>query len=233
MSEQNTFAVELFNKNVPSDADYQKMLGYIQKGSNPERVAKSIKDINKFIRRYKVALQFGDPDYIEPFEAVLFRDTIYSINQRFKLNERCDFYNTINALFKQYNETLPEQYGNVVEQHTIEVPEVDQLTSQRALLFAAPSLYKYLIKANKPFSLKLRPLTNLETKFFKDNGRIWPMAYSLWVNNDRGLIKRFDFCYYSSEGDKRTNYYTTPEHNRGDWVINQHELLDAFKRFIQ
>lgn len=232
MSEQNTLAVELFNKNVPNDTDYQKMLGYIQKGSNPERVAKSIKDINKFIRRYKVALQFGDPDYIEPFEAVLFRDTIYSINQRFKLNERCDFYNTINALFKQYNETLPEQYGNIVEQHTIEVPGVDQLTSQRALLVAAPRLYKHLIKANKPFSLKLRPVTSHEGEFFKDNGRIWPMAYSLWVNNDRGLIKRFDFCYYSSEGDKRTNYYTTPEHNRGDWVINQRELLDAFKRFI-
>ena len=47
------------------------------------------------------------------------------------------------------------------------------------------------------------------------------------------LITRFEFCYYSSERDKRTNYYTTPEHNRGDWVINQRELLDAFKRFIQ
>ena len=233
MSEQNILAVELFNKNVPGDTDYQKMLGYIQKGSNPERVAKSIKDINKFIRRYKVALQFGNYDYIEPFKNVLFRDTIYSINQRFKLNERCEFYNTLNALFKDYNESLPEQYGNIVEQHTIEVPGVEQLTSQRALLFAAPSLYKYLIKTNRPFSLKLRPVTDHEAEFFKDNGRIWPMAYSLWINDRNGLIKKFDFCYYSSEGDKRTNYYTTPEHNRGDWVINQHELLETLQRIIQ
>ena len=233
MTELNQSVIDLFNNTNPSEQDYQKMLGYIRKGSNPNKVANSIKNLKKFIRRYKVAIQANVYDYDNAFRLILPGSEVWELNDRFRINENFEFYYTLAQCFEDYQQTLPEQYQLTIQQNTVEVPGVQQLDNQRNLLNAAPLLYKYLIKLDKPFSLKIRKPTTHELQFFKNNGRIWPIAYSLWVDDCNGLIKKFDFCYYSSEGDKRTNYYTTPEHNRGDWVINQHELLETFKQFAK
>ena len=233
MTKLNQSVIELFNNTNPDDQDYQKMLGYIRKGSNPNKVANSIKNLKKFIRRYKIAIQANVYDYDNAFRLILPGSNVWELNDRFRINESFEFYYTLAQCFEDYKETLPQQYQLIIQQNTIDVPEVQQSDNQRNLLNVAPLLYKYLIKQDKPFSLKIRKPTNQELQFFKNNGRIWPMAYTLWVNDNRGMIKKFEFCYYSSEGETRSNKYTTPLNNRGDWVINQHELLETLQRIIQ
>ena len=92
-------------------AHYDKMENYKKKGSNPNRLAKSIKDKTKLINRWHVAININWVDC-----AVVFRDEI--INRGYATADELDVYvlNRYNRYNKQFTADVKENVEEYLDE---------------------------------------------------------------------------------------------------------------------
>ena len=90
---------------------YEKMKSYKNKGSNPNRLAKSIKDKTKLINRWHVAININWVDC-----AVVFRDEI--INRGYATADELDVYvlNRYNRYNKQFTADIKENVEEYLDE---------------------------------------------------------------------------------------------------------------------
>lgn len=96
---------------VKEQAHYDKMEAYKKKGSNPKRLAKSIKDKTKLINRWYVAIIINWIDC-----AVLFRDEI--VDRGYATEDELDVHilNIYNHNISRYKENVKESFEEYLDE---------------------------------------------------------------------------------------------------------------------
>ena len=193
-----------------SDRDVEKMIDYIDKGTSPERLANSIKTVDKAVSRYVIATLLGYDNYAFSLKQKALELGVEPIELKKSLE----------------NAAIPEKYKELIKSKETGVGFFNK--ENAGTTYLPEKLRKWFYDNN--VSLNVSKITNqsiLGDRRQSDNGRLWVVGCDLkghasWCKNFTG-----QFFDHSNEGGGSYGYeilLNDKEHNKFYSVIGPHSL---------
>lgn len=163
-----------------SKRDIEKMLGYYSKGSRPEVLARTVKDLNKAMSRAVIANAMGwkgcSSEFIKRSKELGATDADIA-----EVERMCDTYE------------LPDEYKSQFDNG----PKLEDVSRLRDWF---PKLFKVL-RDHKVTNIKLRTRKPTRDELEKDNrdGRCWTLAYTVSFDHN-GKHYDWDIANHTNEG---------------------------------
>lgn len=207
ISEENNFLANNFKL---SDRNIEKMINYIDKGTDPERLANSIKTADKAVSRYIIATLLGYNKYAYYLKQKAFDLGVEPIELKKSLE----------------NASIPEKYKELIKSKETGVGFFNK--ENTANIDLPEKLRKWFYDNN--VILNVSKITNqriLADRSLSDNGRLWVVGYDLkghadWCSNFTG-----QFFNHSNEGGGSYGYeilLNDNEHDKFYYVIRPQSL---------
>ena len=193
-----------------SDRDVEKMIDYIDKGTSPERLANSIKTVDKAVSRYIIATLLGYDNYAYSLKQKALELGVEPIELKKSLE----------------NAAIPEKYKELIKSKETGVGFFNK--ENAGTTYLPEKLRKWFY--NNKVILNVSRITNsriLADRRQSDNGRLWVLGYDLkghasWCKNFTG-----QFFDHSNEGGGSYGYeilLNDKEHNKFYSIIGPHSL---------
>lgn len=196
------------DKFISLKADWNKMLEYYKKYSNPSKIASSIKDIKKLLSRYIISKIMKWTDV---------SDKLYHRFDWFKYHDFLIFMNK--EMLKTVD--IPKNFLNEVEKirNKYNGSNFDRV-------FNYEKIKTVLLKSKVLFIVNLRNGTKTECYRMSQNGRCWTLAYSIIFNNDL----KFDFACDTNEGIDCPPYGYSIDGSYAEY--SQSDVAEALEKFM-
>ena len=207
INEANNFLANNFKL---SDRNIEKMINYIDKGTDPERLANSIKTVDKAVSRYIIA------------ELLNYKNYAYQLKKRaIRLGVSEEELNKALA-----NAVIPEKYKELIKSKETGAGFFNK--ENTGITYLPEKLRKWFYDNN--VILNVSKITNqriLADRSLSDNGRLWVVGYDLkghadWCSNFTG-----QFFNHSNEGGGSYGYeilLNDNEHDKFYYVIRPQSL---------
>jgi len=131
------------SKYAPTPRDWEKMINYKNKNSNPERVAQSCKDNNKIVARYIIARAMGWGEAVESFKRRIKEQGILT---DIELEAYTRKYATYNAP-EEYQELMDDIATNDVKGGLVEIENSEILPAKiKEELHNNPNVISYTVE---------------------------------------------------------------------------------------
>lgn len=131
------------SKYAPTPRDWEKMINYKNKNSNPERVAQSCKDNNKIVARYIIARAMGWGEAVEAFKRRIKEQRILT---DIELEAYTRKYATYNAP-EEYQELMDDIATNDVKGGLVEIENSEILPAKiKEELHNNPNVISYTVE---------------------------------------------------------------------------------------
>ena len=208
------FAEEVKNADISKyttdDKHIAKMKGYFNKHSDPERLAKSIKDDKKLVARWIAAIKIGWPEAVSVFG--------YEIEKKKLLTK---------AEIVAYSEKYKAEEEKVDDS---DMKRLDKETKKIAESWITKSLYKYF-ESLKDYTIEwkeaFKNAKTLEGRYvMRRNGRAWTEGFVVTVTkDDKSTDVTFDVV--TNEGGGLYGYVLRYS------IVNLKEFKQQFESYIK
>lgn len=136
---------EAADEYAPTRRDWEKMIGYMNGHSNPERVAKSCKDYNKIVARYIIAKSLGWDEAVDAFKFKIKSEHILTDAQLEAYTRKYATYN------------MPEEYAELISDMK-EFDATGGLATNNELKILPDNAKRYLHNNRNIASYTIEPL---------------------------------------------------------------------------
>lgn len=207
----------------PSKTDMEKMYGYYEKSSNPDALARTVKDIDKAQSRYFIALAMGWEDTAKAFRS-----------RCIELGATKELVDEIAVQASKFD--IPDEY-KVRQARVQAVKDVlgTDAKSESILKNNFSKLFKVIIANKLPY--KVEASRDILSDIDSRNGRAWTLAYKLTVVMPNGDKMDMTINNHTSEsvngGSYGVSYRCPADHTFVGYETTQENMAKDFEKLVE